>query len=296
MKYISVKETSLKLNISERRVRKMCELNLIKKCKKENNTWMIPATVSLPKDRRYKERKLAVIVTSSSESGILICREFKIKGYNAILISNNNCDMSDVEYYKCDINDEEQIKNVLTGIASIDSLVIFPSSYLPKSVDETSSEDIDRYSSLIFKHSYNFIKHSIDKVRKLKGNILFIHSSVALNAEPAAPLYCMLQSSLLMLGKSLALSEGKYKVRVNNILLGPATTDELMKTIYKNQIKKWRDINPLGISFKFEDFLSAISFLAIPNVSSKMITGCALTIDGGESIADAYTITQKEEM
>lgn len=295
MTYLSVKQVSQIWGISERRVRKCCEEGSVSGAVKTGGVWLIPSGASLPQDRRYKSRKTAVIVCSSAEAGALTVKEFENKGYRAILVSNEDCTDKKIEYYKCPL-DEESIKNVFEKIDNISSLVIFPSSYLPGNIDNTSEQDFDYYANLIFKHTYLVVKHAIAKVRKVKGNVLLVHSSVALNAEPAAPVYCMLQAGLVMLGKALALAEGTNKVRVNNLAIGPATTDQLMKTIGRAQIKKWRDVNPLGVSFRFEDCLKAICFLAIDNPSSKKMTGCVMTIDGGESIADAYTPNRREEL
>jgi len=294
MKYVAVKDLSSKWKISERRIRKMCEEGLIQGANKVNGSWMIPSNTTMPKDRRYKDRKNIVIVSSSLPSATLIAREFKIKGCNPIIITNQKSNDSTINSYYCNIENEDELKVTLDKIEKIDCLVIFPSSYLPKSIIDTTEEEFERFSNLIVKMAYNTIKHSISKIRKRKGNILLIHSSVSINAEPAAPLYCMLQATLIMLGKALALREGQFHVRVNNLVVGPATTDQLMSTISNNQIKKWKKINPLGVSFKFEDFLNAISFVCLDNPSSKKMTGCVMSIDGGESIADAYTITQKE--
>lgn len=294
MKYSSVKDIALKWNLSERRVRMMCEKGLIQGVNKENGLWHIPDDSKMPQDKRVKRKKVAVIVSSSADAGCLISKEFVSRGYNVIFISDKECFIDGIYCFNCKINDEKRIKEIIFSIDTIDSLVIFPSSYLPKTLETTAVSDFDYYADLIYKNTYNVVKYSISKIRKSKGNILFIHSSVALNPEPAAPVYCMLQSSLVMLGKALALREGQYGVRVNNLAIGPASTDELMMKVQKNQLKKWKDVNPLGVSFKMQDFINAIIYLAIDNSSSSKMTGCVMTVDGGESIANAYTLTQKE--
>lgn len=296
MQYLSVKEFALKWNLSERRVRMMCEKGLIKGVNKDKGVWSIPINSKMPQDKRIKRKKIVLIVSSSAMAGCLISKEFISRGFKVVFISDKECFIDGVSCYKCEVNDEIRIKEIISEIESIDSLIIFPSSYLPKSLETTSVEEFDYYSNLIYKNTYNVVKHAIEKIRRVKGNILFIHSSVALNAEAGAPIYCMLQSSLIMLGKALALREGQFGVRVNNLALGPADTDELMKKVHKVQIKKWKEINPLGVSFKMQDFISAITYLSISNDSSSKMTGSVMAIDGGESIANAYTMTQKEIM
>ena len=44
MDYISVKETSKKFHLSERRIQKLCETNRIEGCKMVSGIWLIPAS------------------------------------------------------------------------------------------------------------------------------------------------------------------------------------------------------------------------------------------------------------
>ena len=52
MDYISVKETSKKFHLSERRIQKLCETNRIEGCKMVSGIWLIPATAIKPSDER----------------------------------------------------------------------------------------------------------------------------------------------------------------------------------------------------------------------------------------------------
>ena len=293
MKMISTNEISNRWDISERRIRKLCENGLIKGAIKRDGVWQIPEDAKKPADRRYKSRKRSVVVTNSSFAGEIIANEFIVQGYKVSLITEENLSLKDVQCFKCDINNSEEIKNIFNKIDRIDNLIIFPSSYLPKTILETTEEDFNYYSNLIIKNTFNTIKYGIDKIRKNKGSITILHSSVALNPEPGAAIYSMLQASLVMLGKALAIREGKFGVRVNNIALGPAKTDKLMEKVTQTQIREWKNINPLGVSFKFEDCLDILVGLANSKGGYSKMTGTVIPIDGGESIADAYTFTQK---
>lgn len=54
MNYISVKATSEKWGISERRIQKLCEENRIEDTLKFGRTWMIPNHAEKPIDGSYK--------------------------------------------------------------------------------------------------------------------------------------------------------------------------------------------------------------------------------------------------
>ena len=293
MKMLSTNEIARKWDISERRIRKLCENNLIKGAIKEKGSWKIPNNSNKPQDRRYKSRKRIVIATNSSFAGEKIANEFAYRGYKVTLISEKKVNLPDIQCFNCDINNTKKIKKLFDNIERIDNLIVFASSYLPKTIIETTEEDFNYYSNLIIKNTYNIIKYSIDKIRNCKGSITILHSSVGLNPEPGAAIYSMLQASLVMFGKALAIREGSFGVRVNNVALGPARTDKLMEQVTQTQIREWKNINPLGASFKFDDCLDILVNLANAKGGFAKMTGTVIPIDGGESIADAYTLTQK---
>ena len=56
MRMISTGEIAKIWDISERRIRKLCENNSIKGAVKENGFWKIPKDAIKPQDRRYKSR------------------------------------------------------------------------------------------------------------------------------------------------------------------------------------------------------------------------------------------------
>ena len=55
--YISVKEAAEKWGISERRVQKLCEGNLIEGVVRFGHTWMIPRKAEKPADQRRIQKK-----------------------------------------------------------------------------------------------------------------------------------------------------------------------------------------------------------------------------------------------
>lgn len=54
MDFISVKDTSKKWGISERRIQKLCEENRIEGTKKFGRAWMIPKNAEKPIDGRLR--------------------------------------------------------------------------------------------------------------------------------------------------------------------------------------------------------------------------------------------------
>ena len=67
-----------------------------------------------------------------------------------------------------------------------------------------------------------------------------------------------------------------------------------MEKVTNTQIREWKNINPLGVSFKFEDCLDILVNLANAKGGFSKMTGAVIPIDGGETIASAYTSISKE--
>ena len=241
-----------------------------------------------------KNKKRVVIVSNSFLACDELSNAFLNSNFDVNVITNCNINKKEITRYNCEINNSKKLNEIFNNMDGIDSLVIFPSCYLPKNINDTTEEEFNRFATLIVKNTYNVIKHSIKKIRKKKGNILLLHSSVALNPEPGATIYSMLQATLVMLCKNLAIREGQNGVRVNALALGPAKTDELVKTVSSKQFDEWKTINPLGTTFEFSDFLNTIVSIAKGDGAYSKMTGAVIPIDGGESIADNYSITQKE--
>lgn len=57
MDYLSVKEISVKWNISERRVQKLCESGRIDGILRFGHSWMIPKSAEKPFDLRKKRKE-----------------------------------------------------------------------------------------------------------------------------------------------------------------------------------------------------------------------------------------------
>lgn len=64
MEYLSCKQASIKWNISERRVRYLCQENKVNGAIQIGKSWAIPITTSRPTDHRRKENKNVSLATS----------------------------------------------------------------------------------------------------------------------------------------------------------------------------------------------------------------------------------------
>jgi NAD(P)-dependent dehydrogenase (short-subunit alcohol dehydrogenase family) len=285
MDYISTKEASLKWGISERRVRVLCSENRIEGAFSLGKTWNIPKNAEKPFDRRFETKKQVVVFGGAHSVGEAIAEKFLNLHCDVVSIDksenlNKNIKSITIKYT------DESIAKACEQIESVDLLVVYPSIYLNASIIKTSKQDLDNIVDLNVKTSFYVMKHLIEKLRKSNGQIIIMSSSAGVMPEPMSPTYCMSQASLIMLGKCLAVSEGKNKVRVNTILMGPAVDSKTFTDVVSdNEIREWKKLNPLNSMCEIKDFVDAVVYLS-GFAGSKVdnMTGVQLSVDCGESI------------
>ena len=285
MEYISTKDAALKWGISERRIRVLCSENRIEGAFSLGKTWNIPKDAQKPFDKRFQTKKQVVVFGGGYSIGKPISEKFfdmhcdvtvldKIehtnKGIKSLLIKYN----------------EESIFEACKNIEEVDLLVLYPSIYINATVTKTSKQDLDAIVDLNLKTSFYVMKALIEKLRKSHGQIIIMSSSAGEMPEPMSPAYCTSQAALIMLGKCMAVSEGKNKVRVNTVLMGPSTDSSMfMKAVSTKEAEQWKKLNPLNSMCEVKDFVDAVVYLS-GFAGSKVdnLTGVQLAVDCGETI------------
>ena len=285
MEYMSTKEAALKWKISERRIRVLCSENRIKGAFSLGKTWNIPKDAEKPADNRVQKKKKVIVFGGSQGVGNGIAEKFYNMHCDVVSldkVENNNKNIkSIIVKYK-----EESIKSACQKIEDVDLLVVYPSIYFNYSIIKTTKQALDDIIDLNVKASFYVMKYLIQKLRKSNGQIIIMSSSAGEVPEPMSPTYSMSHAALIMLGKCLAVSEGKNKVRVNTILMGPATDSKTFTDIVnEDEIKKWKKLNPLGSMCEIKDFVDAVVYLSgFEGSKVDKLTGVQLAVDCGETI------------
>ena len=285
MEYISTKQASLKWGISERRVRVLCSENRIEGAFSLGKTWNIPITAEKPQDNRFEKKKKVVVFGGALGVGESIAEKFLNMHCDVVVLDKREHKNTKIKSILIKYNDES-IEEACKQIDSVDLLVVYPSIYLNESVLKTSKQDLDSIVDLNVKTSFYVMKNLINKLRKAKGQIIIMSSSAGVMPEAMSPAYCMSQASLIMLGKCIAVSEGKNKVRVNTVLMGPATDSiTFTKVINEKEIQAWKKMNPLNSMCERRDFVDAVVYLSgFAGNKVDNLTGVQLSVDCGESI------------
>ncbi len=238
------------------------------------------------KNMKFKN-KTVLITGGSNGIGKSIAQKFKKEGASVIIFDIVS-PKYDVQYFEVDIRKEEQIKNAISKITNVDILVNNAGVYFHKSIETTTTEELDFIIDINIKGTYLVCKNILPKIVKKKGNIINIASILGQTPEPSSPAYCSSKAAILMLTKCLAQEYAKDSVRVNAILPGAIKTKLLNNSINsKSEEKNIQNRIPLQKIGSPEDVANLTIFLASDEAT--YITGGMYSIDGGVSGSSIYT-------
>lgn len=196
-------------------------------------------------------------------------------------VSNNNV----YTFYKCDFQNNEELKHVIKNINSenhIDILInnagITEDCLFIRMDEEKWSKVIQVNLNANFLITSEFVKPMI---KKRWGRIINITSVVAHTGNFGQTNYCSSKSGLIGLSKSLALEVAKRNITVNCIAPGFIDTDmtnKLEKSTKETIVSKI----PSGVMGEPHDVSHCALFLASDN--TKYITGQTIHVNGGLSM------------
>lgn len=192
---------------------------------------------------------------------------------------------------KCDVSDQEQVKQLIDGIAAtadnvIDILVNNAGVAHIGNVETTPEEDFSRLFSVNVKGVYNCLKAAIPHM-KIKGgailNMASIASAVGITDRFA---YSMTKGAVVGMTLSTARDYIKYKIRCNCISPARVHTPFVDGFLAKNYPGKEKEMfeklsqgQPIGRMAEPEEIAFLVLYLCSEEAS--FITGCDYPIDGG---------------
>lgn len=245
----------------------------------------------------FRERLKNKVVIVTGGNGLLgKCIVSNLEEDGAIVINvdiNIETDWK-TGFYKCDITNEENVKNLVADVIlkykRIDGLV---NNAYPRTSDwgakfedivyESWQKNVDMQMNSVFLLSQKVLKVmrdqesgsivNIGSIYGVVGNDFTIYEDYG-GTSPAA--YAAIKGGIINLTKYLASYYGKFNIRVNCVSPGGILDESHQNPLF---IKRYSDKSPLKRLGKPEEIAPAISFLLSEDAS--FITGHNLMVDGG---------------
>lgn len=242
--------------------------------------------------------KKVLITGGGTGIGEAIAKVFCQEGYEVYILGRRKEKLEKVQndtgnainYFVCDINNDNDIKQIITQLDKIDTLVncagIISSGEESETYDDLELNDIINTN---LKSILSICLQMIDKWKEnnIKGNIINIGSIAARNGSKYFPIYSSSKAGIIAFSKSIASRYGEYGIRCN--VISPGVIKTPMSYIetpnFDDYIEEIEDKTPLKRLGNPDDIAKVALFLDSNN--SEFITGQEIIVDGG------YTLSQE---
>lgn len=202
-----------------------------------------------------------------------------------------------IRQQQCDVRDVSQIQRLIDDAAEIagrlDILINNAGIVMVKQVPEIEEEEWDRCIDTNLKSAFFGAKHAIPHMLRTGGGaIVNTASNAGILPRAHDPVYSISKLALVGLTKSLALCHSRDRIRVNCVCPGPVDGTDIMESELQTQpdreaaVQRYIQASPLarawGRMIHPEEVADAILYLV--SDAAAMVTGTAITIDGGKSL------------
>lgn len=234
--------------------------------------------------------KYAIITGVASGIGECIAKYFIKEGIHVFGIDENIPENDKIEYFKCDIRDEEKIINIINKIKErtdhLDYLINSAGIFCYKGrelIENLSKEEWQNVIDVNLTGTFLITKYSIPLLKKSSnGNIINLSSEQVVSPQIKSAPYAITKAGIEMFSKILAFELMESKIRANTIALASVKTNFLKR--YKKDdaiIEKMMDNTdknmPFGI-IKAYDVYKLVKYLI---EEDNKITGQTILIDSG---------------
>lgn len=220
----------------------------------------------------------ANVVTNSVSGNSSVCDEIRAAGGNAI-------------YVKADVSTAEGVEALFREAAAaygdID-VVVNAAGIVPEGNVETCDEDEwDRVMRINVKSVYLMAHNAIPYLRKTKGCMVNITSTVAIKGVANRASYSASKGAVLSLSRSMAIEYAKEGIRVNCVCPGTVCSPSFMQRVNnapdpEAAMKNFVARQPMGRLGEPDEVARAILFAADPNVG--FMTGANIVVDGAMTV------------
>ncbi|MEE8195126.1 MAG: SDR family oxidoreductase [Candidatus Bipolaricaulota bacterium] len=218
------------------------------------------------------------IATRLARDGFSVVLNYRTNETKAAETLKTICKLSpDSILVKGDVTTEDGVNHIISEAATrgpINLLVNNVGDFLFKPALDTTIEEWNHILESNLTSAFLCCKAIIPHMREHQGGQIInigVMNSEVLRAVPNTVPYTIAKTGLLILTKSLAKTEARWKIRINAVNPGHITSEH-PPTGSRNTI-------PLGRMGKPEEIASVVSFLA--SAEADYITGAIVNVHGG---------------
>jgi meso-butanediol dehydrogenase/(S,S)-butanediol dehydrogenase/diacetyl reductase len=226
---------------------------------------------------RFTDRTF-VITGAASGLGLALAQAAEAEGARIIALDRNPAPFADAR--SCDVADEAQVADALSGLSRIDALVNAAGVPLRLSVTDTDMADYDRVMAVNLRGTFLVSKLALPRMRAHGGAVLHFSSCVGVTGARNRAAYSASKGAIIALTRSMALDYAADGIRVNCLCPGFVDTPLLAKMPPERRARL-AAAHPLGRIGKVDDITPMALFLLSDQAA--WITGQAIGVDGGFS-------------
>lgn len=228
--------------------------------------------------RLFAQQGAKVVVNSLSNSGERVCEELFEFGGDTLFVKGDVSDAQDAE---------RLIRMCIEHFGGIDVLVNAAGIVPGGSVEDCDEETWDKAMKTNVKSVYLVSKNALPHLKRSKGVIVNISSTVAIKGVANRAVYSATKGAVLSLSKSMAAEYIRQGVRVNCVCPGTVESESFRARVAASPDpeKAMRDFverQPMGRLGTPEELAEAIVFAASPKVG--FMTGAQIVVDGGMTL------------
>ena len=153
-------------------------------------------------------------------------------------------------------------------------------------IEEITQEGMAYVFSINVVGTINFSLACLPALKKTKGCIVNISSTLADRPNPGSAIYSTSKGAIDSFSKAMAFEVAKYGVRVNVVAPALVRSEIYSNVMDKKALEKFMKERgatyPLGRAGEPEDVAELVAYLASPNTS--WMTGAVIPIDGGRTV------------
>ena len=219
-----------------------------------------------------------VVINSLSDSGSRVLAELEGLGYPAVFV-------------QADVSTQDGAKKLVDAavekFGGIDVLVNAAGIVASGSVEQCDEETWDRSMAVNVKGVYLMCRFSMPYLRKSRGVIVNITSSVAIKGVANRAVYSATKGAVLSLSRSMAVEYVREGIRVNCVCPGTVVSPSFQDRVKaspepEKAMQDFVNRQPMGRLGTPEEIAKAVLFAASPQVT--FMTGANIVVDGAMTV------------